>query len=60
MAYTWVTVASAFHKDETHPEGFDYVTGEELLQRISEAGEGRLYIDGEGNVVYESRYHRTV
>jgi len=58
MAYTWVTVASAFHKSDTTPEGFDYQSAEELLKRIADTGEGRLYIDESGNVVYESRFHR--
>ncbi|MDD5220682.1 MAG: hypothetical protein PHV11_08955 [Candidatus Bipolaricaulis sp.] len=58
MAYTFVTEASAFHTDETHPEGFDYQSASDLLKRISDTGEGRAYIDHEGNFVYESRFHR--
>jgi hypothetical protein len=58
MAYTWVSVASAFHKDDTHPKGFDYQSAEELLNRIHDTGQGRLYVDADGNVVYESRFHR--
>ena len=58
MAYTWVTVASAFHKDETHPEGYDYSTADSLLKNIAEAAVGRVYMDASGNMVYESRFHR--
>jgi|GEM_PF-4152345 len=58
MAYTWVTVASAFKKSDTHPEGLDYLTAQELLARIADTGLGRCYIDENGNVVYESRFHR--
>lgn len=63
MAYTFLTVASAFHKtyDEDGnaiTEGFDYQSANELLKRIADTGEGRLYIDENGNVVYESRFHR--
>jgi hypothetical protein len=57
MAYTWVAVASAFHKDATH-EGYDYLTAQELLKRIADAGQGRVYTDSTGNLVYESRLHR--
>ena len=60
MAYTWITVASAFAKTETHPEGLDYQTALELLNRISDTAQGRLYIDESGNVVFESRFHRDV
>ena len=60
MAYTWISVASAFHKDETHPDGFDYQPAEELLKRIADTGQGRLYIDESGNLTYESRFHREV
>ena len=63
MAYTFLTVASAFAK--TYDEdgnalnnGYDYQTANELLKRIADTGEGRLYIDSSGNVIYESRYHR--
>ena len=58
MAYTWITVASAFAKTETHPEGLDYQTALELLNRISDTAQGRLYIDESGNIVFESRFHR--
>jgi len=57
MAYTWVT-ESAFHKDGTHPEGYDYVSADSKLKDISEAGVGRFYVDSEGNLVYETRFHR--
>jgi len=60
MAYTWVTTASAFHKDDTHPNGYDYVTAEDLLKNIAEAGVGRVYVDSNGNLAYESRFHREV
>jgi hypothetical protein len=59
MAYTWMTVANAFKKDETHPEGLDYQSAGELLRRVVETGQGRAYTDPDGNLVYESRYHRT-
>jgi len=63
MAYTFLTVESAFHRTfdgEGNPtnEGYDYQTAMELLNRIADTGEGRLYIDSSGNVIYESRYHR--
>jgi len=63
MAYTWVTVASAFHKtyDENGvalTNGYDYQTAQELLKRIADTAEGRLYIDESGSLVYESRFHR--
>ena len=63
MAYTFITVASAFHK--TYDEdgkaltnGFDYQSANELINRIMDTAESRLYMDGEGNLTYESRYHR--
>ena len=59
MAYTWITVASAFHQDETH-EGYDYVSAQELLNRIADTGLGRFYINESGEAVYESRFHREV
>jgi len=58
MAYTWINVASAFHKDGTHPEGFDYQSAQELINRIMDTSLGRLYINELGDVVYESRFHR--
>jgi len=58
MAYTFVTESSAFHVDETHPEGFDYQPAKQVLDKIADAAEGRLYVDGDGNIVYESRFHR--
>ena len=63
MAYTWIPVASAFAKtyDEDGnalTEGLDYQTALELLNRISDTAQGRLYIDESGNVVFESRFHR--
>jgi len=57
MAYTWVT-ESAFHKDGAHPEGYDYVAAESKLKDIAEAGVGRIYVDSDGNITYESRFHR--
>jgi hypothetical protein len=63
MAYTFTTVTSAFAK--TYDEegnaldnGYDYQAALELLKRIADTGEGRLYINRSGNLVYESRYHR--
>jgi hypothetical protein len=63
MAYTFLTVASAFHRtfdEDGNPtnEGYDYQSAIELLNRIADTGEGRLYIDESGNLTYESRYHR--
>ena len=63
MAYTFTTVTSAFHKTyddngNALTNGFDYQPAQELLKRIADTGEGRLYIDESGNVVYESRFHR--
>jgi len=65
VAYTFTTVASAFHKtydDDGNAltNGFDYQPANELLKRIADTGEGRLYIDVNGDVVYESRFHREV
>lgn len=59
MAYTFITVESAFHKDTTH-EGYDYMSAQELLKRISDAGQGRILTSGDGNIVYENRLHRDV
>ena len=63
MAYTFTAVTSAFHKTYSEDgvaltNGFDYQSAQELLKRIADTGEGRLYMDGSGNLVYESRYHR--
>lgn len=60
--YTFVET-SAFAKTydgEGNPldNGYDYQTAAELLKRITDTGEGRLYIDDAGNLTYESRYHR--
>jgi hypothetical protein len=58
MAYTDKTITNAFNKDETHPNGFDFISADELFRRLTESALGRLYINGQGYVVYESRYHR--
>jgi hypothetical protein len=58
MAYTDKTVTTPFNQGEEHPEGFDFVTAEELLKRIADASVGRVYINESGYVVYESRHHR--
>jgi hypothetical protein len=58
MAYTWIAVASAFAKTETHPEGLDYQTALELLNNITDIAQGRLYVDASGNLTFESRFHR--
>jgi hypothetical protein len=65
MAYTFIDVASAFHK--TYDEdgnaitnGFDYQSANELLKRVADTGEGRIYINESGELVYESRFHREV
>lgn len=63
MAYSFIEVTSAFHKTyddngNALTNGFDYQPAQELLKRIADTGEGRLYIDESGNVVYESRFHR--
>jgi hypothetical protein len=58
MAYTYYTNANAFNKDETNTEGYDYVTADELVRRVAEAGLGRFYFDEQGNAVYENRLHR--
>lgn len=60
MAYTFTTVSSAFHVDETHPEGYDYATAGSVIRNIAETAVGRAYVDNEGNLVYESRFHREV
>lgn len=62
MAYTWTTVATAFNV--TYDDGvalnngYDYQPAQELLKRITDTGEGRLYVNENGNLVYESRFHR--
>lgn len=63
MAYTWVPVSSAFAKtydDDGNPldNGYDYQPAHELLKRIVDTGEGRLYMNENGYLVYESRFHR--
>jgi len=57
--YTFIKV-SAFHKDETHVEGYDYVPAGELIKRVADTALGRFYIDADGNAVYESRFRREV
>jgi len=63
MAYTWLPVLSAFAKTYDGDgvaldNGYDYQPAHELLKRIVETGEGRLYINEKGDLVYESRFHR--
>jgi hypothetical protein len=58
MAYTDKTITNAFNKDETHPNGFDFISADELFRRLCESALGRFYIDESGNVTYESRHHR--
>lgn len=63
MARVFLAVTSAFAKtyDEdgnATNEGYDYQSSAELLKRIADTGEGRLYINGSGALIYESRYHR--
>jgi hypothetical protein len=57
MAYTFY-INDAFHKVTVESLGYDYLTAEELLRRISDSGVGRIYIDADGKLVYESRFHR--
>ena len=54
-----ISQAEAFHKDTTHLNGLDYIDANSLVTRVQNTALGRLYIDEEGNVVYESRYFRT-
>lgn len=63
MARVFLAVTSAFAK--TYDEdgnatnnGYDYQSAGELLKRIADTGEGRLYFDQSGELVYESRFHR--
>lgn len=35
-------------------EGWDYLTADELLKKVTETALGRCYIDEEGYMVYES------
>jgi len=56
--YTDKTITNAFHKDETHPLGYDFVTADELVKKIVDTALGRLYMDEAGNLIYESRHHR--
>jgi len=60
MSYVITTANNPFHKDEEHPEqqGYDYVTADELIKRTVDTGMGRFYFNGQGNAVYESRFHR--
>ncbi len=65
MAYTFTDVTSAFHKTyddkgNALTNGFDYQSADELLKRIMDTAEGRLYVDALGNLTYESRFHRDV
>jgi hypothetical protein len=57
MSYTFY-IADAFHKTTEESLGYDYITAEELLKRIADSGVGRVRVDNEGNLVYESRFHR--
>ena len=56
--YTDHTLVKPFNMGEALPEGFDFVTAEELLRKLVDTSLGRLYIDGSGYVIYESRLHR--
>jgi len=57
MAYTFY-INDAFHKTTLETLGFDYITALELLKRIADSAVGRVYVDANGNLVYESRFHR--
>jgi hypothetical protein len=57
MAYD-ISAESAFHKDETHPEGWDYQTAEDQIRRLQETAVARFYFDDNGNANYESRFAR--
>lgn len=50
----------AWHKSATKPNGLDYQDANTLVSRLQQTALGRLYIDDQGNVVYESRYYRTL
>ena len=58
MAYTWYILDAFLPAGAT--EGYDYVTAEELLKRITETSLGRCYIDEEGYLVYETQNVRPV
>jgi hypothetical protein len=58
MAYTDKTITTPFNRGEEHPNGYDFVTADELLKKIVDTSVGRLYIDETGYIVYESRHHR--
>ena len=57
MAYTFY-INDAFHKTTTQAQGYDYITALELLKRIADSAVGRVYVDANGDLVYESRFHR--
>lgn len=58
MSYTDKTITTPFNRGESYPEGYDCQTAADLIKKVVDTSLGRLYIDGEGKVVYESRYHR--
>ena len=58
MAYTLYEKENAFNKDESHPEGYDYTTADDIIKKIVDTALGRFYFDKSGNAIYESRFHR--
>lgn len=56
MAYT-IIVTDAFSKGEDE-EGYDYQAAKDALEKVVKTALGRLYVDEEGNIVYESRLVR--
>jgi hypothetical protein len=56
MAYT-IDTYDAFSKGEGE-EGYDYQAAKDALEKVVKTALGRLYVDEEGNIVYESRLVR--
>ena len=56
MAYT-IVKTDAFSRGEGE-EGYDYQAAKDGLEKVAKTALGRLYVDEEGNVVYESRLVR--
>lgn len=47
----------AFHTGEGGV-GYDYKTARDALEEVAKTADGRLYVDEEGKLIYESRLVR--
>jgi len=54
-----IVTQEPWHRDATHPNGLDYEDANTLISRLQQTALGRLYINDQGDIVYESRYFRT-